>query len=591
MSISAGRIYDGEELKKIISRASKNRLALTRTGVGDLPTPVSDIGEILQGIPNSPLADLFAGDKSAYGDDHSRADCALCYGLAPLTGCDRALMDELFRKSGLFRDKCDEKRGDSTYGLITIDNAIKAFQANTLDLSDSTELGTADKFVQRYGAKCCHVAVLGWLFWENGRWNIDGGEAKVKSMLIDMCEEFYRRSLDELRADTKSRTAEENVRNARKMRSNIHITGALKLAESKLYASFAEFDQDACMLNTPDGVVDLRTREIVPHSPAMKCIHITSVGPVGISNGKWLEHVAKVTGGDQSLVKYLRLVTGMMVFGRVCEEMLVIAFGVGSNGKSTFFNAIQKVLGSYSITVSPEIFQATRSKSEKTDFHVLRGTRCVLSYEAEEYKGISPAKMKRLTSTDRIEARVYYKNSYSFDPSHTMVLVTNHLPNLSSLDHGTWRRITVLPFNTVVPHEEAVTNYAETLVEEDGVGIMQFILEGAREFASNGFKIREEDIPQCVKDAIAQYRQSQNWVEDFIGDVCVVTGCIEDKIASSDMYSAYVAWTIRTGEKQMPSKQFSPLLEQEGKLAKVKTNKGRFWLGVKLIAPEDRDEG
>ncbi len=68
---------------------------------------------------------LWSGDTSAYGDDDSRADLALCNHLAFWTGKDLAQMDRLFRQSKLFRPKWDEKRGDAgTYGQITLAKAI-----------------------------------------------------------------------------------------------------------------------------------------------------------------------------------------------------------------------------------------------------------------------------------------------------------------------------------------------------------------------------------------------------------------------------------------------------------------------------------
>ena len=67
---------------------------------------------------------LWAGDTSLHGGDHSAADQSLCNALAFWTGCDATRMDWLFRQSGLFRKKWNEKRGDRTYGQITIETAI-----------------------------------------------------------------------------------------------------------------------------------------------------------------------------------------------------------------------------------------------------------------------------------------------------------------------------------------------------------------------------------------------------------------------------------------------------------------------------------
>lgn len=70
------------------------------------------------------VADLWAGDLSFHGGDHSAADAALCQHLAFWTGKNCARIDRLFRRSGLMRDKWDERRGQYQYGVKTILNAV-----------------------------------------------------------------------------------------------------------------------------------------------------------------------------------------------------------------------------------------------------------------------------------------------------------------------------------------------------------------------------------------------------------------------------------------------------------------------------------
>ena len=109
--------------------------------------PVDELADaaLLQQIKHSKQGEkfqqLWAGDTSAYGGDSSSADMALCSILAFWTGRDVARMDRLFRKSGLYRDKWDERRGQQTYGEMTLRKAI-----------DSAEhaLGDEDTAFQRF---------------------------------------------------------------------------------------------------------------------------------------------------------------------------------------------------------------------------------------------------------------------------------------------------------------------------------------------------------------------------------------------------------------------------------------------------------
>lgn len=84
-----------------------------------------DVSVVDRVIGDARMAALWAGDCSEHAGDHSAADLALCCHLAYLTGNDAARMDSLFRRSGLFREKWNEPRGDSTYGRQTIERALR----------------------------------------------------------------------------------------------------------------------------------------------------------------------------------------------------------------------------------------------------------------------------------------------------------------------------------------------------------------------------------------------------------------------------------------------------------------------------------
>lgn len=87
---------------------------------------------------NEKFCDLWAGSTEAYGGDDSAADMALCSMLAFWTRKNPDQMDRLFRISGLMREKWDEKRGEKTYGQITIEKAINLQQ----EVYDPTQTGS-----------------------------------------------------------------------------------------------------------------------------------------------------------------------------------------------------------------------------------------------------------------------------------------------------------------------------------------------------------------------------------------------------------------------------------------------------------------
>ena len=88
-----------------------------------------------------------------------------------------------------------------------------------------------------------------------------------------------------------------------------------------------------------------------------------------------------------------------------------------------------------------------RTVTKYVVWQVYAGKRLILSSESEEGQRLSASIVKRLASTDRIRARELYKEEFDFEPTHTLVMFTNHLPKISGIDHGIWRRIHAIPFD------------------------------------------------------------------------------------------------------------------------------------------------
>lgn len=131
-------------LKK--KKVYKNQI---RSGQASFMDDIDDV-ELLHIMFNSKngqtIKRLFNGDTSQYNGDHSSADQALCNHLAFFTAKNARRMDTLFRQSSLYRDKWDRKTGTSTYGQITIQEAIdktsSTYRLTEKGKQDNNILGT-----------------------------------------------------------------------------------------------------------------------------------------------------------------------------------------------------------------------------------------------------------------------------------------------------------------------------------------------------------------------------------------------------------------------------------------------------------------
>mgnify|MGYP002464708918 FL=1 len=155
-------------------------------------------------------------------------------------------------------------------------------------------------------------------------------------------------------------------------------------AKPHLAVAVDDLDADPFLLNTPGGIVDLRTGELRAPDPAARCTKVTAVAPGSDGAELWWGFLDTVTCGNTELAEYLQTVAGMAVLGKVFTETLLIATGDGGNGKSTFFNTLARVLGDYSTSINPSLLLTGNRGNVGAEVAVLRGVRLALAAETEE---------------------------------------------------------------------------------------------------------------------------------------------------------------------------------------------------------------
>ena len=154
------------------------------------------------------------------------------------------------------------------------------------------------------------------------------------------------------------------------------------------------------------------------------------------SSDLWLDALELFFCGDRQLIDYVQMICGLCIVGKVYVESLIIAYGDGRNGKSTFWNVIYKVLGSYSGNMSADALTMNCKRNVKPEMAELKGKRLIIAAELQEGMRLNTSVVKQLCSTDSIFAEKKFKAPFDFEPSHTLILYTNHLPKVGASDDG-----------------------------------------------------------------------------------------------------------------------------------------------------------
>lgn len=363
-----------------------------------------------------------------------------------------------------------------------------------------------------------------------------------------------------------------------KYRNYKHIADTQNTAKPMVATDINLFDAQENYLNTPGGTYDLAkgVNGMMPHKATDLLTKITNCAPGEDGKQLWEDALQLFFCGDQELIEYVQMTVGMAAVGKVYVEALIIAYGEGRNGKSTFWNTISRVLGTYSGAMSADSLTANCRRNVKPEIAELKGKRLIIAAELEEGTRLSTSILKQLCSTDQIRGEKKFKDPFDFTPSHTAVLYTNHLPKVSASDDGTWRRLIVIPFHAKIEGSSDIKNYADYLYNNAGSAVMSWIIEGARKVIEREFKI---DPPKVVANAIAEYRGMNDWLTHFLEDCCVTGDGLEQK--SGDLYQEYRAYCLRTGEYARNNADFIAEIEKRGFMRKKK--KSGMWVqGLQL---------
>lgn len=344
----------------------------------------------------------------------------------------------------------------------------------------------------------------------------------------------------------------------------------------------SEMDADPFLLNVANGTLNLHTYDLQPHNPADRITKIARAAYDPQADTTEWDHFLKRVLPDEDVRSYLQRFTGLSLLGIVREHILGIATGTGANGKGTYYTAVHYALGDYSHTAESDLFMTIKSNANAASPAVLglRGTRFVVTSETEEGMTLAAALMKNLTGGDPITARPLYGRPITFDPSHTALMVTNHLPKVKGDDAALWRRIRVIPFDVVIPEEERDAELPERLrLSADAV--LAWALAGLQDYQQSGMQ-----TPAAVERRTSKYRNDSDDLGRFIERETVADPTA--RTPRTDVWEAWQAFAREEGCAPITANDLYSRIEKEG--YDMKSSKGvRRFVGLALLDQTEAD--
>jgi putative DNA primase/helicase len=297
--------------------------------------------------------------------------------------------------------------------------------------------------------------------------------------------------------------------------------------------------------------------------------------------GDELEAYTAAQTRAQTFCAFLQRVLGQCLTGDVSEQDLYIFYGTGANGKSTLLNTIMALLGTYAMKGTAELLMTPRNDRHPTERADLYGKRLVATIETQEAGRLNETFIKEATGGDPIRARRMREDFWEFLPTHTMLLATNHKPEIRGTDYAIWRRIKLIPFTVTMPDDEQDPALPEKLAKELP-GILAWMVRGCLDWQTHGLRPPEE-----VLLATQAYKQEQDVFEAFLASECFRTPSARSSAA--ELYSTYETWCKDNDLEPLKKRAFGMRLGDSGCQPAQGTGGRREWVGIGLAARGQED--
>lgn len=561
------------------------------------------------------LQDLYNGSWEQYGigdGSQSSADQAFCNTLAFWCRCDAALMDAIFRRSRLYRQKWDKRRGAKTYGQITIDRAIKDCRDiwepqervqrpapavppppqntfNEVPVMENTtvgetgqrkyytydDTGNAQRFRDANAGLIHYNHVDGcWIYWDGVRWASDeNGEIKRRAdkMLADMAKD-----LKEMQDDPAYNAYKKHLSRSRSHRGKEGFIAEARHLEGVPVLP-SEMDRAGNAFNVRNCLISLKTGRTAEHD---KKYMISKLAPVTYDENarcpRWDRFIEEVTCGDKSFQLYLQRMIGYCMTAYTKEQCMFFLYGNGSNGKSVFVDTIAYMLGEYAASCQPEtVMMRDRNNTARGDLARLKGARMVVTSEPNDGCRLDEGIVKQMTggTENKLTARFLYGREFEFSPEFKIVMSTNYKPVIKGTDNGIWRRVRLIPFTAEFTKENRDPQLTEKLRRELP-GILNWAIAGAVGWCKEG-------LPPCaiIDEAGQEYRSEMDRVQQFLDDC--TTRSESSSTQASTLYKCYKAWCSEQGDR-FPVGSTKFFMELKRRFKSRKTEAYNEYIGIKI---------
>lgn len=328
------------------------------------------------------------------------------------------------------------------------------------------------------------------------------------------------------------------------------------------------YNPDPSLIAFQNGIYDVRSCQLLPPSPALRPRHIISLPYLAQDCPLWKKTLEEDL--EPELIPSLQEALGYVIAGPQLEKMIALV-GNGRNGKSTVLDTYIGVLGEENVS-NFSLSQIIDTGGQKIP--PMRNKIANICTDSGAFLGKGDeGTLKAYASGEPLMAKPLYKQPYLTRNYPRSIIALNSLPSTSDISDGYFRRFLIIPFTKQIPEDKVDIHLKEKLLEES-IGIMYWIMEGAKRVCEQGSFSDSELIRQAQID----YRKDADPVAFFLDEKQIISS--DDlRVTIKTAYAIFREWSIDSGFRVLSKKTFSDRLRALKIKVKKKSGEMTAYMG------------
>jgi putative DNA primase/helicase len=448
--------------------------------------------------------------------------------------------------------------------------------------ADKTDVGNVTLLAQLTNGDMKYVSAWAcWIVWDGLRWHKDNGGTAVHQRCLQVSRHYMDESIDFLHKSKEINTpdhllhemkkrSDEALNWANQCRNQPKLDALRALAErsTEFHLDAGLVDADPLLIGVLNGVVDLRTGLLHPASKDQYVLKTAKVKfNVNATAPRWEKFVEEITSSTEKsdvetlvsrtrpeLANYLQKALGYSITGKTNEQVMFIATGSGSNGKSVLLDTFQRIGGNYCKPMQAEVLMTAKMdrnpEQASPSIKSLAGARCAISSESKVGQRLDTALIKAHTGGGTITARALHENLVEFEMTHKLWLMTNTVPDVEHMDDALKGRLHIIPFDMrwnrpgatyVDPALPTADKSLMDTLKDESEGIFLWLVRGAMLYLNDGLSPPNE-VTAMTKSYIEEQDILRRWLGTLVK--CQVT----DGLLACELFAAYKKFCEAEGE-------------------------------------------